>query len=331
MNKTSLNARRLQGIFYILIASVIWGTIPMIIRYVDGASTIKVFARVFFALIALTIYLAWTKKLPRLFIYSKQDERQLVAQGMILGINWILFLGAFEFANVAVVELLGYMGPVFVALMLPLVLRERFDKRIIIPLALSMVGMFVILAPHGLALETNTRALVGAGMAILSALTYAVITLNGKRFLNKNVPTTTLLFYENAAGSLLLIPFIIWAYGTGQGPTGGLVSYFWLMILGVVHTGFASVLFIMGLKRMRADQAAVFTYMEPVSAIIFASLFLGEHLTWSTVIGGALVVIGGTIVSQLDAKEGIDIVPLEAGAIGEIDTAPEESDLDTHE
>lgn len=317
MKKLAVPAQQVQGIFYILAAGLIWGTLPLVLEHIDGAFTIKVFFRLFFPLIVLTIYLAVTGKLKAVLAVSKEDERRMVLQGMILGFNWILFLGAFELANVSVVELLGYMGPVFTAILAPLVLKERFDRRIIAPLIFAMVGMVIILIPHGLDIEKNGLALLGVAMAAASAVTYAVLILNEKGILDRNTPTTTLLFYEYAAGSILLFPFVLWAYGHGQGPTGGLTSYGWLFVLGIVHTGLALVLFFQGLKRLRADRAVVFTYAEPVTAIIMAAVFLNQPITAYTLVGGALVVVGGTIVSRLDVDEGIEIVPVEAGGQGD--------------
>lgn len=62
---------------------------------------------------------------------------------------------------------------------------------------------------------------------------------------------------------------------------------------------------------MRTDHAAILTYVEPVSAVVFAALFLGESLTAATVIGGALVVTGGIVVARLEAREGLETLPIE--------------------
>ena len=68
---------------------------------------------------------------------------------------------------------------------------------------------------------------------------------------------------------------------------------------------------------MRTDHAAILTYVEPVSAVLFASAFLGEALTPATVIGGALVVGGGMLVARIDTRGGVEVVPIEVAAADE--------------
>ena len=69
---------------------------------------------------------------------SRRKLGQVAAQGALLTLNWVLFLSALDRTSVATAELLGYTGPVFVALFAPFVTGERFDKRIFVPLALSL-------------------------------------------------------------------------------------------------------------------------------------------------------------------------------------------------
>ncbi len=53
--------------------------------------------------------------------------------------------------------------------------------------------------------------------------------------------------------------------------------------------------------------------MEPASAVILAALFLHEPLTLRALLGGILIIIGGTIVARIDASKGVEVPPVEAG------------------
>jgi drug/metabolite transporter (DMT)-like permease len=311
---------RTIGIVALLLAGIIWGTIPLMLRSIDGAAGIKVFWRVTFGLLAMSIQVACSGQWHNLFKFDRRTTIALTVQGLILGINWALFLGAFELADVAVVELLGYLGPGLVALLAPFMIKEKFDKRIIVPIILSLLGLTVVMTAQGIGGGRNQ--LLGAGMSLASALTYAYLMVRGKRLVH-NIKTTILLWYEVFGATLILLPLGIYCYATGGAPAPTLHNYGLLIVLGFVHTAFASWLFYLGLERLRADQSAIFTYAEPISAVLFAAAFMNETLTLPTIIGGILVIIGGTLVARNDAARGFEMGGMQSPTYTE-DTLPPE-------
>lgn len=285
-----------SGLARIAFAGAVWGTIPLMLRAADGASVVKVFYRVVFAAVAVLLWMAATKRLDEVARLPRRKLAQIVGQGVILTLNWFLFFSALDMTNVATAELLGYTGPVFVAALAPFVTGERFDRRIAVPLALSLGGIVVILAPQGLGVGTR-RELLGAVFAFCSSLTYATLLLRSKRIL-RGVSGSTLMLVEYGVAATLLLPFVVVLSLRGQGPSNGR-AFAALAVLGLVQTAFAGIVFLGGLRRVRTDRAAILTYAEPVSAVLFASLFLGEPLTAATITGGALVVTGGLLVARL--------------------------------
>lgn len=300
------------GLARVALAGLIWGSIPLVLRAADGASAIKVFYRVFFAAIVLVVFMAATGRLDEITRLPRRKLAQVFVQGAILTLNWFLFLTALDLTTVATAELLGYTGPVFVAALSPLVTKERFDRKIVMPLVLSLGGIAVILAPQGLAVSGG-KQLLGAVMAFASALTYATLLLRSKNIL-RGISGGALMVVEYSVASVILLPFVVVLYSRGAGPTNAR-SYLALAILGVVHTALAGMIFLGGLRRVRTDRAAVLTYAEPVSAVILAAIFLGEPLTAATVAGGAMVVAGGIIVSRLELPSDREPLSIEAAGV----------------
>jgi len=305
---------RLSGLARVAVAGLIWGSIPLVLRAADGASVIKVFFRVFFAGVVIGGWMLVSGRWRELLGLERRKLLQVMVQGLILTLNWFLFLTALDLTTVATAELLGYTGPVFVAALAPIVTGERFDRRIVAPLVLAMGGIVVILAQHGLQVESSAEML-GAVLAFCSALTYATLLLRAKKIL-RGISSGSLMLLEYSVASTVLLPFVIAAYLRGDGPSAQ-GSYAALVTLGVFHTAIAGFIFLGGLRRVRTDHAAILTYVEPVSAVMFAAAFLGEPLTTATVIGGALVVGGGIMVARLETREGIETVPIEIADAGD--------------
>jgi drug/metabolite transporter (DMT)-like permease len=310
---------RLIGLARIALAGLVWGTIPIVLRAADGASVVKVFFRVFCAWTVVGGWMLATGGWRELASLTRQKLLQVVGQGLILTLNWFLFLTALDMTSVATAELLAYTGPVFVAALAPYVTREPFDSRVLPPLLLALVGITVILAPHGLEM-TGSRALTGAILAFASALTYATLLLRSKKIL-RGISSSALMFIEYGTASVVISPLVAAAYIRGDVPTTP-AAYGALISLGVVHTALSGFLFLGGLRRVRTDHAAILTYVEPVSAVLFAALFLSEALTWTTIAGGSLVIMGGIIVARMEAPKGIETVPLEAAGAEPCDGAP---------
>ncbi len=189
---------------------------------------------------------------------------------------------------------MAYTGPVLVAALGPWVARERFDRRIVAPLALSLAGTAVILGPSGEGM--HGVALLGAAAAFASALTYATLVLNAKRLL-PGVSTELYMTLEWLVAAAVLVPFV----ATQPMPSGA-TTWASLAVLGVVSTAITGFMFVSALRVVRADRAATLTYLEPASAVVFAAAFLSEPLTLAVVAGGLLIVGGGVLVAQTGAR-----------------------------
>jgi len=300
---------RLSGLARIALAGLVWGSIPLILRAADGASVVKVFFRVFFAAVVIGTAMLARGSWREIGTLGRRKLLQVMGQGLILTLNWFLFLTAIDMTTVATAELLGYTGPVFVAALAPFVTGERFDRRVVLPLLLALSGIVVILAPHGLQVGTG-RELTGAVLAFCSALTYATLLLRSKKIL-RGISSSALMIVEYTTASLVLLPFVIAAYLRGDTPSTP-AAYGALVTLGVVHTAVAGFVFLGGLRRVRTDHAAILTYVEPVTAVMFAAAFLSEPIGLATVLGGLMVIVGGVLVARIEAREGVETVPIEA-------------------
>jgi drug/metabolite transporter (DMT)-like permease len=75
-------------------------------------------------------------------------------------------------------------------------------------------------------------------------------------------------------------------------------AWVWILLLGIVHTGVGCYLYFSKLSKLPAQVVAVCSYIEPLSAVIFATIFLGETMSLLQIIG-ATCIIGGLALGEL--------------------------------
>lgn len=292
-------AESVSGLARVALAATTWGTIPIFVRMVHAHPAVIVFWRVVFAAGVALANLVLTGQLGALKALSRRRLAALLAMGCLLALNWGLYLGSLKLTTVAVAVLLAYLGPVLVAVLTPVLSSEGFDSRLVLPMALALAGVVAIVGPRDLGIRSHQEVL-GAGMALASAFTYAALVLNAKRLM-RGIPTGVYMLGEYVGAVMVLLPAVLLFDGPSTGPD-------WLGVaaLGVLDTGITGMLFLSGLRLVRADHAAMLTYAEPVSAVLFSAAFLGETITAWTMLGGALIVISGVLVARMEPQPALE-------------------------
>ena len=78
----------------------------------------------------------------------------------------------------------------------------------------------------------------------------------------------------------------------------------WILLLfvGLVHTGIAYALYFSSMKDLKAQTIAIFSYIDPIVAILLSALFLKEKMGFFGILG-AILVLGSTFISEMPEKE----------------------------
>jgi DME family drug/metabolite transporter len=156
--------------------------------------------------------------------------------------------------------------------------------------ALAAIGL-VVLTTAGGAGEVRAG---GVLLALGAAASYAVYTLATKRLLDDGVPAESAVAGVFTGGAVLLAPaLLLLPSGWLATPTGIAEALF----LGLVPTTLAYVLFARGLRRVSAAETSTLTLAEPLTATLLGAVLLHEHLTATTVAGGALLFLGLAVLA----------------------------------
>ena len=279
-----------KSLWMFISAMLIFGTIGIFRRYIPLSSGLLTFCRGILGGLFLLVFLRLRKK--GIAGLAPRDIGRFALTGAMIGINWILLFEAYNYTTVAVATLCYYMQPTIVILLSPLVFRERITGRKALCAAVSIIGMVLVsgvIGQGGLPGGSWRGILLGLGAAVFYAL---VVIMNKKaREADAYRRTTVQLFFAG----LVMIPYLL---ATGDYAFGeiGPVSVLLVLVVGIVHTGLAYVLYFRSMDGLSVQKVSVLSYIDPVSALFFSALFLREPLTPLNLIGAALI-IGSAVLA----------------------------------
>ncbi len=277
----------------LVLAMLIWGSIGVFRRYIPLPS----------ALLSCTRGILGGLFLLAVSGRKRAGERlpggtllRLAGTGVLIGANWILLFEAYNYTTVAVATLCYYMQPTLVMLLSPLVFGERLTRKKAACAAVSLLGMVLVSGvwEQGGARDGNLRGvLLGLGAAAL----YAGVVILNKRTTGVDAYRRTTV--ELLSAGISMMPYLLLTRGYAM-ESFSPAALGLLAVVGILHTGIAYVLYFGSMEKLKAQTIAVFSYIDPVSALLFSALFLGEPLPLTGALG-AVLILASALISEIRA------------------------------
>lgn len=211
----------------------------------------------------------------------------LLLGGAALGLNWVALFEAYRLLNVSLATLIYYVGPMLILLLSPVLFHEKLSGSKIAALCIVAVGLVCI--SGSIALGGMNR--VGLFTALLSALLYASLIAFNKRIVRTSGLQTAAI--ELCAAFAVVLLYVLLTVGLPRPQRADLP---WIAMMGFVNTGLAYLLYFSGLQKLPAQSVALISYVDPVSALLFSALLLGETLTPLQILG-AVLILGGAMLA----------------------------------
>ncbi|MBQ8338831.1 MAG: EamA family transporter [Clostridia bacterium] len=274
----------------LILAMSIFGTIGIFRQWIPLPSATVALGRSVIGAAFLLLVLALRRKRPDLAAL-RRVLWPLLLSGACLGANWVLLFEAYRYTSVATATLCYYMAPILLILLSPLLLRERLTVKRILCVLVALLGMI----PVSGVLEADGQGTGPRGvlLGLAAAALYAAVVLLNKRIAGLDPAEKTLLQF--AVSALVLLPYVLLTeLPLAAAPT--LPAWLLLLLVGVVHTGLAYLLYFGAIAHLPAQTVAVFSYIDPLLAVLLSALF-SAPLTLPTVVGGVLI-LGAAIVSE---------------------------------
>ncbi len=276
----------------LIITMLIFGTIGVFRRYIPVSSGFLACARGLIGASFLCLFVKLRGGSLRHNI-GRGPFLWLVLSGAAIGFNWILLFEAFNYTTVPVATLCYYMQPTIVILISPLLFKEKLTAKKLICAAAAVIGMVLISGVGGgTAAGINDRLgiILGLGAAVL----YSSVVIMNKKVRGVDAYEKTVI--QLSAAGLVMVPYLLITLDTGLTQFRGMTAVL-ILIVGLIHTGIAYALYFAGMEGVKAQTAAVLSYIDPVSALFFSAVFLHESLSLQGIIG-AVLILGAAVISE---------------------------------
>ncbi|MGL5756861.1 MAG: DMT family transporter [Paraclostridium sp.] len=282
-----------KGYLFVVIAGVLWATIGLFVNTLLGKGLTPeqvAFLRLFLGFLILFIYSFI--KMPNALKISKKGLGYCVMVGIIsqAGFN-ICYFNSIDSIGVSASAVLLYTSPLFLAFLSMIVYKERLDKVKLISLAVCFMGS--ILAVTGGSLSLGRLNMNGILLGIMSAVTYACMSIISKGAL-KECEGITLLIYGFLIGAILMIPLAkptqLIAYTSN-------ISMLLIMLgLGIIPAAAAYIFYLNGISTgIDLSVAGILASTELIVSVIIGWTLLGEDFSIGKSIGVIFMVVSALI------------------------------------
>lgn len=261
-------------------ASASFSLAPPIARYaiLDGMDPIALLlARFVIAVPLFAITSAITA--PHSFRLSRHGFFWMGAAGALNGIAMSCFFQALTWLDASIASMIMSLLPLVVLLMLAL-RGEKFTRRNAVRVGLALAGVYLLIGPGG---QVN---LAGVALMLVAVLLFAAQLVIIQWYLQPYDNRAIALYL---AVAMMVVIGALWLIRGGEWHTPGRSGWISILVLGVISTFQARMLFYTAIRYLGSGQIVLLMPVELLLTILWSVLFLNERLSPIQGVGSLLV------------------------------------------
>lgn len=273
----------LKGIVYTLIAGIAYGFAPIIsmIVYQNGGNSYTVVFSRYAMMIPISFIIVRMRG-----VTLKIDKEQMIKLLIIALFGSLLssltLYMSYQWINPGVSTAIHFTYPIILLLLSRMIYKDKITHSMKVSFILSSLGV-VLIAGIG-----SVNSLTGILLSLLSAFTYAFYLLFNDKWKLVDVNNMVFLFYVSLFSTLVML--IAYPLGFDIRFNQPLKNYF-LMFIITILTSYVGLIFTKeGIKILGSKLTSLISTTEPISAILFSAIILGEVISISTIAGTLLII-----------------------------------------
>ena len=284
--------KELIGYIAVLVSAACFGFFALFGRALEssGFNTFNILATRYVGTSLILLPIAALKDRSLFKIKAKQLlYLSFVAVFFYGGTSFILFI-SYSYIPTGIAQTLHFMYPVVVFLLCIITKQEKVNKRNLLGLVLSCLGLYSI---SQISYGLNT---FGMALAVLSAFTFALYMISVKSKLLGNLSVATYVFYLNLTAGIfyLGLSFIYPPLAVKNSFIPILLNGFSLIVF---TTLLATLTLTWGIKKIGSSSAAILCCLEPITAALVGFSFFKEPLATNFILGSILILVSTVIIA----------------------------------
>lgn len=277
-----------NGVLYLVFFSFLTGFGSLFVKFIHGLNSQEIlFYRALLASVLLIAFAIFSRKLKELVF---RFPISTVTMALTQGLSIFFYYLALERTTIANAVLLVYTAPLFSVMLSSLFLHEKIEKRTKFAIIFSFLGVLIVSNPSRINL--GPTQFYGSLFALLGGFFYAAMAISSKSLTHKTTPLYS-AFWQYFIITICSFFFIFPINFSRVVP-----NITFLLYLGWAAGGFAFLLYMYGIKKVKGQIIQIITVLEIIISSLSGVVFLHEKLEPLTVVGGIFILFSVFIVSS---------------------------------
>ncbi|HEX8562327.1 MAG TPA: DMT family transporter [Flavobacterium sp.] len=248
---------------------------------------------------ALLFIIAWLF-MPKEKIELTDLPRIIAAAFFGVALNMLTFFKGLSYTSPISASVLMVTTPIIVLILSAILIRERMQQKRVIGILLGLFGTAILIL-YGKSVSNAEHAALGNLLVFVNAVSYGFYLILVKKLMDR-YNAFTFVKWIYIFGFVMVLPF---GFSEINAVDWSLLSaeVYWKVLFVVVFSTFLTYLLnLLSMKELPPTTVAVFIYLQPLFATVFAIGLGKDALSWVKIIS-ALMIFGGVyLVTQKEKR-----------------------------
>lgn len=233
---------------------------------------------------------------------SLQDFPRIIAAAFFgVALNMLTFFKGLSYTSPIMGAVLMVTTPMIVLILSAIIMKERMQKRKVFGIILGLAGTITLIL-YGKSMVNAPNATLGNLLVFINAISYGFYLIIVKKLMDK-YNAFTFVKWIYTFGFLMVLPFG-WnefnAVNWSEIPT----DILWKIGFVVIFSTFLTYLLnLVSMRELKPTTVAVFIYLQPLFATIFAVSLGKDELSWIKLLSAVLIFTGVYLVTQKKSSQ----------------------------